>query len=688
MPHRKTCADCQLATYSYDIQLVDELNQPIAGVPYKLTVAGRMMVEGKTDAEGKLFEDELIPGSAVLTLDADKLAEVLQEPHRYLRESRDWAKDSQVKPLAEQQGREYTFLKLGELIDKIPTIPEWPEDEPLPSYHFPSQVLSGHRIVAKGKEHKARKFTFEVSPFRAWVLDLTHSEQYNLANAYNLALTSVLTYADLEKNQYRAKSGSIKDFFMKQMLDLGKLPNRINTDTLTAWVKDVPFKDRYTILGQLDSELAIDDSGNKNSPISNTQMFYVSNTYDFIIAWRGTMGTDDILTDLSYEPASRICAVSSCGQLHGGFWRAYKDIFDNNNLSVELKKLSQVLDQSIGKKFYIAGHSLGGALALIHASEKVGLKPCLYTYGMPRVFSRSALLTFPSFIHYRHINKDDPVTAIPPEADVGNPLFGENFTIWGSKALGYLWSIPTLLANPILDKMGKTDPFMHHGKVVHFYQDWVLPTDGRTAITQWQATFTPYLIPALNVKTEQAAETAIKNGSLFPANRNPSYRQPPLNGADHSSVAYSRFIGKRLREWLPDTPEHKIYQQQLEQFAIKLKDAGHMLSSEERLRHANFFQMEVEANRFMLTSLNGNPEQEKGLKRYLRYAPQEKNKDLIKSQLANDYQQVRDDLNKNQQSLKENSSGNNTNYINETEKELIRQKDALNSMNNLWNNLK
>lgn len=299
MPHRKTCADCQLATYSYDIQLVDELNQPIAGVPYKLTVAGRMMVEGKTDAEGKLFEDELIPGSAVLTLDADKLAEVLQEPHRYLRESRDWAKDSQVKPLAEQQGREYTFLKLGELIDKIPSIPEWPEDEPLPSYHFPSQVLSGHRIVAKGKEHKARKFTFEVSPFRAWVLDLTHSEQYNLANAYNLALTSVLTYADLEKNQYRAKSGSIKDFFMKQMLDLGKLPNRINTDTLTAWVKDVPFKDRYTILGQLDSELAIDDSGNKNSPISNTQMFYVSNTYDFIIAWRGTMGMDDALTDAS-----------------------------------------------------------------------------------------------------------------------------------------------------------------------------------------------------------------------------------------------------------------------------------------------------------------------------------------------------------------------------------------------------
>lgn len=305
---------------------------------------------------------------------------------------------------------------------------------------------------------------------------------------------------------------------------------------------------------------------------------------------------------------------------------------------------------------------------------------------MPRVFSRSALLTFPSFIHYRHINKDDPVTAIPPEADVGNPLFGENFTIWGSKALGYLWSIPTLLVNPILDKMGKTDPFMHHGKVVHFYQDWVLPTDGRTAITQWQATFTPYLIPALNVKTEQAAETAIKNGSPFPANRNPSYRQPPLNGSDHSSVAYSRFIGKRLREWLPDTPEHKIYQQQLEQFAIKLKDAGHMLSSEERLRHANFFQMEVEANRFILTSLHSNSEQEKGLKRYLRYAPHEQDKHLAKVQLAADYQQVKSDYEENKTLLNNSMLDANDKIL--QSQELERQSQGLSDMATLWEDIK
>jgi hypothetical protein len=577
---------------------------------------------------------------------------------------------------------------LGELIDKVPTIPEWPEDEPLPSYHFPSQVLSGHRIVAKGKEHKARKFTFEISPFRAWVLDLTHSEQYNLANAYNLALTSVLTYADLEKNQYRAKSGSIKDFFMKQMLDLGKLPNRVNTDTLTAWVKDVPFKDRYTILGQLNSELAVDDSGNKNNPISNTQMFYVTNTHDFIIAWRGTMGTDDILTDLSYAPESRTCAVSACGQLHGGFWSAYQDILSNPNLVEDLEQFTKVFDASSNKNLFISGHSLGGALALIYASENLNYSPCLYTYGMPRVFSRSALLTFPSFIHYRHINKDDPVTAIPPEADVGNPLFGENFTIWGSKALGYLWSIPTLLANPILDKVGKTDPFMHHGKVVHFYQDWVLPTDGRTAINQWQATFTPYLIPALNVKNEQAAETAIKNGSPFPANRNPSYRQPPLDGADHSSVAYSRFIGKRLREWLPDTPEHKTYQQQLEQFAIKLKDAGHMLSAEERLRHAHFFQMEVEANRFILTSLNGKPEQEKGLKRYLRYAPHEQDKKLAKVQLANDYQQVKDDYRANQVLINSQDSILSPNEKILYSQELELQARGLSDMASSWKDMK
>jgi hypothetical protein len=236
--------------------------------------------------------------------------------------------------------------------------------------------------------------------------------------------------------------------------------------------------------------------------------------------------------------------------------------------------------------------------------------------------------------------------------------------------------------------MGQADPFMHHGKVVHFYQDWVLPTDGRTAITQWQATFTTYLIPALNVKTEQAAETAIKNGSPFPANRNPSYRQPPLDAADHSSVAYSRFIGKRLREWLPETPEHKIYQQQLEQFAIKLKDAGHMLNTEERLRHAHFFQMEVEANRFILTSLNGKPEQEKGLKRYLRYAHKEQDKHLAKMQLANDYQQVKDDYRENQALINSQESILSPNEKVLYSQELELQARGLNDMASLWKDMK
>ncbi|MDT2044718.1 lipase family protein, partial [Providencia stuartii] len=75
------------------------------------------------------------------------------------------------------------------------------------------------------------------------------------------------------------------------------------------------------------------------------------------------------------------------------------------------------------KKLYICGHSLGGALALLHASELRNNNPLLYTYGSPRVFTGSGVNALESIIHFRHVNDADTVTSVPFDTNMDNWLF-------------------------------------------------------------------------------------------------------------------------------------------------------------------------------------------------------------------------------------------------------------------------
>ncbi|MXD03721.1 lipase family protein, partial [Escherichia coli] len=80
-----------------------------------------------------------------------------------------------------------------------------------------------------------------------------------------------------------------------------------------------------------------------------------------------------------------------------------------------------------------AGHSLGGALALIHAAVLRDYQPIIYTYGMPRVFTASAINKIKNISHYRHVNDSDSVTSIPPELELDNKLYD----LWGPYGVVY-----------------------------------------------------------------------------------------------------------------------------------------------------------------------------------------------------------------------------------------------------------
>ncbi len=71
------------------------------------------------------------------------------------------------------------------------------------------------------------------------------------------------------------------------------------------------------------------------------------------------------------------------GAIHRGFARALSAV---NTIIAEV--LHILLDTSQNPRVWLAGHSLGGALAILAAqnvSRQYGLLPCVYTYGAPRV---------------------------------------------------------------------------------------------------------------------------------------------------------------------------------------------------------------------------------------------------------------------------------------------------------------
>lgn len=454
------CQDCNKFQYSFDITLVDEQNQPISGVPYRVVEAnsGFEHASGTINSLGKIQLTDMPPKPLRLVLDCDPFLEVMQQPHRYLRTSRQ-LDDSPIKTQAEQAGSEYQFLKVGQLIDQLPTIDNWPMQdvnnpnwqakkgkpvpEPaLPHYHFPNTLPQGLLLYPRGAAYKHRVITLEVSPFRAWSVVLEHSQDYSLVNAYNLALMSILTYARFnQQGETKNPQGSLQSFFGEALYDLSQLPIDLNDQQFQPIVVDVPFNQRYT------QYEFIDTSSESYDEVGDSQLFYVINDKQAIIGWRGTAGFPDVWTDAKGIQADSAPLIEQ-GKMHLGFKQAFEEQFlvKNNLGKAAFERLNQLI---IGKELFITGHSLGGALALIDSVAKQDLKPILYTYGMPRVFNREAIAQI-NLTHYRHVNENDAITSVPHQD-------------WTTQKLLLTKSLTGSTFLP-----DTNDDYLHHGHLVHF----------------------------------------------------------------------------------------------------------------------------------------------------------------------------------------------------------------------------
>ncbi|CAQ84581.1 MULTISPECIES: lipase family protein [Photorhabdus] len=618
----RECFDCRILKHWVEFQLVDEQGKPLVNMPYSMVSRGLPdhVRRGKTDGFGVLREEDLSAYPVKLYIHAQSLADEMEQ--RPLREIRG-EEASVVKPKAEAEGHQYRYVTIGQISDGLPSLKGWdPKDIP-PPYHFPNPEPKGYQV-----HPLSRRYVLEVCPFRAWVLLLHHQKEYSLVNAYNQCLMSVLAYADGDVDV----EGSVKHFFNRQMVDVSKLPYQVEKASATPVVYNVPFSERYTRVEFIDSRAGDHKQG-------DTKLFYVASKQDVIISWRGTATLENYLTDATFQPLALSCDDDKAlcsefihhGKVHKGFWEAFSlvgELIVPGDDTKAQTVFQDIVSLVTNKRLFICGHSLGGALALLHSAQLKEYNPCLYSYGMPRALTRSAVEELSAIIHYRHVNEDDVIPSVPFEQDMDNGFFN----YW--TLAGYDWEIVKLLSpSPIVKAIKQAtaskEIYLHHGKVVHFFQanscpEWLISARNVpfiTGVTEeiLNNTTKLYLIPELNPETEKDFSLAgEQQNALFNQLSQPEKdklfvenRGADLKGgfgfSNHSSYKYAGYIDKRLRE-LCEPDKITVYQDSQRQFKAKMDNDKRLIPDNIYYRNLYFLDMDKQ----LITSLTVSQQEEQG----------------------------------------------------------------------------
>ncbi len=167
---------------------------------------------------------------------------------------------------------------------------------------------------------------------------------------------------------------------------------------------------------------------------------YLAGTDTFIfMVFRGTNDVRDVPTDLTTDRVRFLGSKSR--RVHKGFSDAFYRLWNGKRMEAAFKRM-----RNKGQKIFIAGHSLGGAMAAVAAAHLLldGDSPVrstdiagLLTIGQPRVFNkklREKVCGIESFNkrYHRYTNHQDMVVAIPPKK-----IFGKVYFDHGGTALDF-----------------------------------------------------------------------------------------------------------------------------------------------------------------------------------------------------------------------------------------------------------
>ena len=172
-----------------------------------------------------------------------------------------------------------------------------------------------------------------------------------------------------------------------------------------------------------------------------------------VIVFRGTTNVRDWMKNVDIRSVPVESTKSGASVTVGNFHRGFHGCYQSVHEEIE-RRLAGTEDLPL----YIAGHSLGGALAVIATWYQSGqrLAAC-YTFGAPRVGDHLLMGSFRTPI-YRIVNAADPVPFLPPSG----------LTLNAIKALLRLLDSVLPFAgifNWLLNRTIKVQSFRHYGDI-------------------------------------------------------------------------------------------------------------------------------------------------------------------------------------------------------------------------------
>jgi len=148
---------------------------------------------------------------------------------------------------------------------------------------------------------------------------------------------------------------------------------------------------------------------------TDTQAFIIGDDDKVVISFRGTESKQDVITDLKAEWKKFSFNKDDWGNVHCGFFEALEDVWD---LLIKFVKQN---DPEFQKEYWITGHSLGAALAVlfsakwIHEGFPANKIQSIYTFGAPKVGDSTFANTFNSHLMkktFRMVNHNDLIPRV------------------------------------------------------------------------------------------------------------------------------------------------------------------------------------------------------------------------------------------------------------------------------------
>lgn len=198
-----------------------------------------------------------------------------------------------------------------------------------------------------------------------------------------------------------------KEYFLRRVVELS---GRKDLESLRWLIDELAYDETGELEKLKDNAMLLNFGLIETFDVHGTQAILLGSPEHLVLSFRGTEPESirDILTDA--KATMKTCETD--GRVHTGFSQAF------DLVSIDIQRALMRPDLK-DRTLFITGHSLGGALATIATKKLVhpaGIAAC-YTFGSPRVGDMRWGEGIKTPI-YRVVNAADPVTMLPPGAEL------------------------------------------------------------------------------------------------------------------------------------------------------------------------------------------------------------------------------------------------------------------------------